>query len=93
MQSLKAALQGQDPQTTRELSVALSLPEKDVIGLLEKLQAAGRRRASRLRSVPPACASCGFCFEARRRIARPGRCPECRSERVHLARYWLEPEG
>ncbi len=68
------------PLSAKDLSAAAHLPEKDVIHHLGHI----RRSAGRGFVVEPAeCLACGFLFEDRRRLSRPGRCPRCRSTRIN----------
>jgi transcriptional regulator len=85
-QRLRQALTGAVPKTVKELSRELSLSEKELVPLLEKL---GQSRGG-LCIEPARCIGCGFEFRGRSRAARPSRCPECRSERIALPRFWVE---
>lgn len=68
------------PHTARDLSAAAHLSEKDVIVHLDHI----RRSAGRSFVIEPAeCLACGFVFEDRRRLSRPGKCPRCRSTRIN----------
>ena len=37
-----------------------------------------------------ACLACRFEFEDRKRLAKPGRCPACKSTRIALPRFAIE---
>ena len=67
--------------TVRDLSQALQLPEKELIGHLEHV-ARSLRAPHRLVITPAACHKCGFAFPGRHRISTPGRCPRCRHEGI-----------
>jgi predicted Zn-ribbon and HTH transcriptional regulator len=91
-QRLRQALTGSAPKTVKELSRELSLSEKELVPLLEKL---GQRRGE-LCMEPARCIGCGFEFRGRSRAAKPSRCPECRSERIAPPRFWVQaaaPDG
>lgn len=91
-QRLRQALAGATPKTLKELSRELSLSEKELVPLLEKL---GQSRGG-LSIEPARCIGCGFEFRGRSRVAKPSRCPECRSERIDPPRFWVEgaaPDG
>lgn len=87
-QRLRQALAGSTPKTLKDLSRELSLSEKELVPLLDKL---GQGRTG-LRIEPAHCIGCGFEFKERSRAAKPSRCPECRSERIAPPRFWVEAE-
>ncbi|MDX1501197.1 MAG: transcriptional regulator [Thermoanaerobaculia bacterium] len=64
----------------RELGLGVAALESD----LQHLERSLRGRGRRIRVEPAACHGCGFRFAGRapRRFRAPGRCPECRSERI-----------
>lgn len=88
-QRLRQALAGSTPKTLKDLSRELSLSEKELVPLLDKL---GQGRAG-LCIEPARCIGCGFEFKGRSRAAKPSRCPECRSERIAPPRFWVEGEA
>lgn len=67
-----------------ELQVTVKQLEDD----LRHLERSLRRGPARLRVLEPRCIACDFVFRGRapKRFATPGRCPECRSERLMPAR-------
>ncbi len=90
-QSLEAALRD-NALTARELSVLVSLPEREVAPHLEHLERSLPARGARLVSQPARCQVCDFRFEGRRRASRPSRCPECKSERIRPATFSIEED-
>jgi len=90
-QRLREALTGATPRSVKELSQELSLSERDVVAALEKLTRSLERGPALLRRAAPRCLACDFEFSERARISRPSRCPECRSERIQPARFWIDP--
>ena len=70
------------PKTTRELSQLLRIEEKSIVPHLEHLQKSLRHAGERLKILPAGCQQCGFRFEDRRRLSRPGSCPRCQSQRI-----------
>lgn len=42
---------------------------------------------------PAFCQDCDFIFRDRRRLTRPSRCPQCRSEAIAAPRYGIESAG
>jgi predicted Zn-ribbon and HTH transcriptional regulator len=79
-QRIREAL-SQNPMATLDLSRALRVPEKEIIGHLEHV-ARSLRPPDRLVVFPPACHQCGFVFSHRSRFTTPGRCPRCRHEGI-----------
>ncbi len=66
-----------------DLSGLVGVPEKEIAGHLEHIRQSLHRTGKRLVVQPAQCAKCGFIFEKRDRLARPGKCPVCRSESIH----------
>jgi len=92
-QRLRVALTGATPKTLKDLSRELSLSEKDVAQALEKLARSLEHGPLELAVEPARCLGCGFQFRDRARASRPSRCPECRAERIALARFWIAEPG
>jgi predicted Zn-ribbon and HTH transcriptional regulator len=65
----------------RELELPVHLLEDDLHHVERSSRSGG---GGRLRAEPPRCLACGFTFRDRapRRFQPPGRCPQCRSERI-----------
>jgi predicted Zn-ribbon and HTH transcriptional regulator len=76
--------------TAREISVRTSIREKDVADHLGHLDRSLRRQGERLIVVPARCLSCEFEIGGRGRFTTPGRCPQCRSERVAPPAFRVE---
>ena len=89
-QALLEALR-QGPRTARELSAAVSLPEREVLAHLEHLERSLARGELELRVEAPRCQECGFGFKKRERLGRPSRCPRCKSERLDAPLFWVKP--
>jgi predicted Zn-ribbon and HTH transcriptional regulator len=89
-QALRAELGGA-PLTAHELSVRVHLSEREVVSHLEHLARGGRGRGERLTIDPARCLACGFVFEHRDRVTRPGRCPACRGTRIAPPRFSIGP--
>src|SRR5207302_8203956 len=70
------------PATARELSERAGLREKDVAAHLEHLERSLKARGERLAVAPASCIACGYSFARRRKLSRPGSCPECGSTRI-----------
>jgi predicted Zn-ribbon and HTH transcriptional regulator len=78
--------------TVRDLSQALQLSEKEIIGHLEHV-ARSLKAPFRLVITPAACHKCGFAFPGRRRLSTPGRCPRCRHEGISPPAFRIESSG
>jgi hypothetical protein len=68
--------------TAKELSARVGISEKDVAGHLEHLEKSLKAGGAALEVIPAECLACGFVFKERKRLTRPGSCPECRSTRI-----------
>jgi hypothetical protein len=86
---LKRALE-EAPATARDLSAIVGIPERDVALHLEHLARSLRHSGGRLEVEPAACLACGFVFEGRRKLTRPGRCPECYGRRITLPVFRID---
>lgn len=83
--TVRAALEAElrrGPASARDLSTAVGIREKDVAGHLEHIEQSARARGERLAVEPAGCGDCGFRFEGRTRLTKPGSCPRCRSTRI-----------
>ena len=89
-QSIAGALRD-NALTARELSVLLSIRERDVAPHLEHLEKSLPRTGERLRVDPPRCSACDFSFDERKKATRPSRCPECKGERIVPPVFRIEP--
>lgn len=79
-------LRGQE-MGARELSRALGIREAEVLAHLEHVARTADGAGERFTLIPSQCLLCGFVFEDRRRLTRPGRCPRCRRSRIEPPRY------
>jgi predicted Zn-ribbon and HTH transcriptional regulator len=75
--------------SAREISAAVRIPEKEVVGHLEHIRAATHKEALHLVVTPAICKKCGFTFRKRERLSRPGKCPVCRCEQIAEPLYHL----
>jgi predicted Zn-ribbon and HTH transcriptional regulator len=80
-------LLGEGPQTIRELSILIGAPQKELLDHLAHLERSLAHTPERLQVDPAYCLACRFEFEQRKRLAKPGRCPECKSTRIALPRF------
>ncbi len=75
--------------TDRELSQRLGIQEKEVLYHLEHIRQSVLTRKMKLKVTPARCLECGYSFENRRRLSKPGRCPRCKGEHVEDPRYHI----
>ena len=80
----------QGPLSALDLSGLVGIPEKEIAGHLEHIRQSLHRTGKRLVVQPAECAKCGFLFEKRDRLTRPGKCPVCRSESIHAPLFNIE---
>ncbi len=78
------------PLSAFDLSGLVGIPEKEVAGHLEHIRQSLHRSAKRFVVRPAECVKCGFVFEKRTRLTRPGKCPVCRSESIHAPLFSIE---
>lgn len=83
---IREALQRR-PHTALEVSGVVGIPHGEVAGHLEHLARSLPHQGLVLVVEPAHCVACGFTFEDRKRLGRPSRCPQCRSERVMPPRF------
>ncbi len=74
-------------QLRRELEMPVRALEED----LRHVERSLRKAPQRLRIDPARCRDCGFVFRDRssRHLHAPGRCPQCRSERIVEPRFQI----
>ena len=66
----------------RELSREAGIREKEVVDHLTHIARSLASRDKRLIIQPSRCLRCGYIFADRRRLTRPGRCPDCKSSHL-----------
>ena len=76
-----ALLRGQE-RDARDLSQALGLKEKEVYEHLVHVERSVASSGGKFIVTPSQCLLCGYMFEARQRLTRPGRCPKCRRSKL-----------
>ncbi len=75
-------------QLQREVGIQARALEED----LRHIERSLRRGPERLRIQPASCLSCGFIFRERtsRHLHAPGRCPQCRGDRIADPRFRID---
>ena len=76
--------------THRDISQAVSIPEKEVEDHLAHIERSVRNQGKKLVEIPYQCLSCGFVFDKRSRFSKPGRCPDCKNSHIQRARYHIK---
>jgi len=77
----------EDEFAARDLSVMLSISEKEIYPHLEHIERTLVRKAGHLRIRPSRCLVCGFVFKERHRFTKPSRCPVCRATHIRPPAY------
>lgn len=76
------ALLIEGPISAKEISAAVSLPEKEVANHLEHIRRSLHTTGAVLEVEPAECRHCGFVFVKRERMSAPSKCPVCRNEAI-----------
>ena len=76
--------------TIRDLSQAVSLPEKEIVGHLGHIERSLQRQGKKLLITPYECITCGFVFDKRTRFTKPGRCPSCKNSHIQVAGFCIK---
>jgi transcriptional regulator len=77
------------PRSVSSLARELGLDRRDVEEDLRHAIRSARAGGHRVVIEPARCKHCGFVFGTDR-LAKPGRCPECRGSRLYEAQIWIE---
>jgi transcriptional regulator len=80
-QNIIFLLSGQELDA-RDLSQELGLKEKEIYEHLVHIERSVAASRGRFVITPSQCLLCGYVFEDRRRLTRPGRCPQCRRSKI-----------
>ena len=74
----------------RELSKMVGVSEKDVYAHLEHIAKSVVAQRKKFVIQPSRCRICGFGFDNRRRLKRPGRCPNCKGSHLEEPVFRIE---
>ena len=74
----------EEEMSARDLSQELSIMEKEVYAHLEHVEKTLVRQGKKLLITPCRCMVCGYTFESRRKLSKPGRCPRCRKGHISM---------
>ncbi|MCU0587709.1 MAG: transcriptional regulator [Syntrophobacteraceae bacterium] len=75
------------PRTARQVSQCLGIRERDVYEHIPYVARSAAARGLKLRVESFSCMVCGYRFDERKRLDRPGRCPSCKSGHLEEPRY------
>jgi hypothetical protein len=75
----------------RELGVELGLTEKEIYAHLSHVRRSIAASGGDLCVTPSRCLLCGYVFAHRRRLTRPGRCPQCRRSKLERPSFRVAP--
>lgn len=73
--------------SVKELSQAIRASEKEIGAHLPHVRKTVLSQKRRFVVNPAACMTCGYRFENRRRLTRPGRCPKCKGSYLQDPTY------
>ena len=85
-QEIVKLLQVSGSVTIRQISQSVHVSEKEALGHLEHIR---KTHKDEFVMLPSECTKCGFIFDDRDRLKKPGKCPKCRSERIDEPAYTL----
>jgi len=75
------------PCTAKDISKDIRISEREVYGHLEHI----RKSAEKDFVINPAeCRKCGFTFDMKKHLKKPGKCPECRSTWIDEPDFFLK---
>ncbi len=74
----------------RELSKMVGASEKDIYAHLEHIAKSVVSQRKKFVVRPSRCRTCGFEFKHRRRLSRPGRCPNCKGSHLEEPLFHVE---
>ena len=73
-----------------DLSKLLRIREKEVYEHLEHIRQSLLAKGRKLIVSPARCLECGYTFESRGRLGKPGRCPRCRGEHIQDPKFRID---
>lgn len=77
----------------RGLSEELRIKEKEVYEHLIHVERSVQAAGGQFILTPSECLLCGYVFEDRRRLTRPGRCPKCRRSKLQNPSFRIACES
>ena len=86
------ALLRETPMDLCDIAAALGLREREAADHLAHAARTIKSQGGDLQITPAYCRQCDFEFRKHGRFTRPGRCPQCRSNRVQGAIYFIQAQ-
>jgi len=86
-------MEADEPLEAREIARMLGLEPGEVGIIYEDLGHIAksiRNLGFDLYMQPPQCRACGYVFTRMKRLRRPSRCPECKSQRIAPPRFFVK---
>jgi hypothetical protein len=80
-------LLSENEYSARDLSVALSIREKEVCDHLAHIKRSVASQKKKLSITSAQCLECRYVFRDRGRLSKPGRCPRCKGEHIQDPKY------
>jgi predicted Zn-ribbon and HTH transcriptional regulator len=77
----------------RRLSEELRIKEKEIYEHLAHVERSVQASGGKFILTPSECQLCGYVFEDRRRLTRPGRCPRCRRSKLSNPSFRIDSQG
>ena len=71
----------------RDISQELGVREKEVYGHLDHIVKSAAARGLKFTVIPCACLDCAYIFVERKRLTKPGRCPQCKGSHLEAPRF------
>jgi len=88
-----SALLSRQEMAAREISQELGIKEKEVYAHLVHVERSVAAAGGRFIVASSQCLLCGYVFEDRRRLTRPGRCPRCRRSKITSPSFRIDSKG
>jgi predicted Zn-ribbon and HTH transcriptional regulator len=76
--------------SARDISQRLGISEKEVVYHIPHVRSSVLAQSKKFVVIAARCMTCGYEFEDRRRVTKPGRCPRCRGEHIEDPRYRVD---
>ncbi len=73
-----------------DLSKEIRLSEKEIYQHLEHIVQTVKSSKKKFKMEPCECRLCNYVFDGRKRLTKPGRCPNCKQGSIENAIFWIE---
>ncbi len=85
------ALLEEHTMSAKEISGIIRVSERDVYDHLEHVRKTLHKTDQDLHVEPAKCEKCGFVFQKRNRLSKPGKCPLCHSHLILPPLFRIQP--